>query len=203
VMQFPQKRSEDRKVGFHTARYNDITASAIRNIIPNVIPANCSTYMAKRERILKRVKNSGIKALKWLSEMIEDLSEQVNSMVTRHGLGTVGFLQALTTEQRKELFGAVFDQYPLWLVTQFRQHEKRSVDFTQIWSPVDSPDRQRLRSYYRLMFVEMGEITHQVRIVKGCDKPANDELRNAWKRFPSYGAVSQLNLGTPVDLPLN
>ncbi|KAE9371324.1 hypothetical protein N431DRAFT_467513 [Stipitochalara longipes BDJ] len=181
------------KVDFHTARYNNITASDIRDLIPTYIQPHDKVYL-KRKRFIESRSNSHVtQSLHWLYRAVKKIAKSTDACINRCGWETKDFFKELTDEQRMEVLGAVFDQYPLWLVTQLCEREAKSVDFKQIWSLIDSPDRVALRSYYRLLFVGMADATYQIHFL-GALGGDTKELKKAWQEFPSCAAVKELKL---------
>jgi hypothetical protein len=189
------------KVDFYTSRYNGITTSDIRNLIPKFIPSDDKVYLQRTRFIEGRASAHAKHSLAWLYRAVKNITKTIDACMDSCGWEPKKFFGELTDEQRIAVLGAVVDQYPLWLVTQFRDREAVSVDFKQIWSPVDSIDRVALRSYYRLMFVGMADATYQFHFL-GALGGNTEELKKAWREFPTCAAVEALELGGPESLPL-
>jgi hypothetical protein len=193
------------KVDFHSARYNNLTTNDICRLIPSYIPSHDKVYLKRKRFIEGRFGAHMTHSLLWLFRAVKKIIKGTDACMDSCGWDTEGFFADLAVEQRKTILGAIFDQYPLWLLTQFRKREAASVDFKQLWSSVDSDgsDRVALRGFYRLMFVEMGEATYKMRVVRGMNEKS-DEVRRAkaWKEFAGCEAVQALNLGGAESLPI-
>jgi hypothetical protein len=138
------------------ARFNDISDISICLIIAEEHAPLSSKWHEKKSVIRDQIDKSRYQALIWLTEAVEKIENNVNKLPREK------IFHLLGEAQRKEIYSAVFDQYPIWLMSRFHSMKAKTVKFRQIFQSVDSPDRIKYRQFYRYMFVDLSEDTYRI-----------------------------------------
>jgi hypothetical protein len=191
-------RQIDRKLSCFLARHNFISPSAINSILPPSYAHGTAVWTERRKRIVRNACESKLHSLHFLHDSLIKISDAFNAIAGGN------FFDGLVSEQRKSIYCAVFDQYPIWLMKQFRKKEARHVSFELIWQSVDSPDRLAYRSFYRGMFEHMMEETFRFRVepnLLSIDEQKK-EVQAAWAEFPMRAEVVALDLGGVEMVPM-
>jgi hypothetical protein len=127
---------------FHTARFNYISEESVRDILPNRYEESSNIYYINRFKIFRWCATSQYRSATWIRKAVEQIIERV---------GGHGFWEALTKNQRQELSGSIYSQYPLWALLNLHSHESKSVGFASIYSGV-SADRKKFKYSIRIRY---------------------------------------------------
>jgi hypothetical protein len=101
-----------KRLYFFSARYNQNRERSFCEVIPKSPREKVDPlYDSKKDRLKKLAKNKLKKSLNKIPEATMKIIES-----SEEELCEAGFFSTLTTEERKAIFVAVFDQYPLWVV---------------------------------------------------------------------------------------
>ena len=114
------------------------------------------------------------------------------------------FWSPLSSEQRRDIWGACWAQYPLYSATSFRDFESGKVDFGAI-SSGSSPERTGFKLYFKTLWLEVADATFMLR-VDVRDDAVSASVRSAqvfklWRSVPTSDAINGLKLGEAEDLP--
>ena len=177
---------------FFTARYNGFDDSVFTQVIPYA--EHALEFGKQRAHLRTFGEESSRQALAFILEATKAIIRAVDD------LGGHGMFANLAEAQRTEIFGVVFDQYPLWLVKmKFRRQEAVVVDFCQIFAGKDS-EREKFQLFFRHMFVDMCEGAYIIH-VREAKENAEEIMKIVWSGFPNLSHVQGLGLGDQYDFP--
>jgi hypothetical protein len=177
---------------FFTARYNGHDDLQFSQVIP--FPEGSIEFGKQKKHLQARREESSREALGFILQATNAIIGTVEEM------GAKGLFANLSQTQRKDIFGAVFDQYPLWLVKmKFRKQEAVAVDFCQIFAGKDS-DREKFQLFFRHMFVDMCESTY-ITHVREARSDAEEAMKLIWAGFAFSSYVEALGLGDQYEFP--
>ena len=123
------------------------------------------------------------------------------ALIIKSAPGGNDFLSSLHHTERRRIFKAVYDQYPLWLVMKFKREEAQYVDFGQMLVG-DGPMRANYRAWFRGMFAYMAEVLYVGKFRVGAQhKNFVDMVKDAWRDHAPGGDYWQDRIGNQYDMP--
>ncbi|KAJ5042321.1 uncharacterized protein L3040_004873 [Drepanopeziza brunnea f. sp. 'multigermtubi'] len=187
------------KTLLHVARTNQISPATTRALIPvsHLSPA----YAAQAQEVARLASACFRSALDYARVALRQITSAVDAVCG------AGFFTGLGRRDRMAVLGAVFDQFPVFLLARFRARESAVVDFEAIFAAKgtghrDRVARRRLATFYRYGWIRFCEkLVVDERSAGGGDGGDFEETRRAWLEIDKRGLVWELELGGVYDLP--
>ncbi|KAF4631996.1 hypothetical protein G7Y89_g6137 [Cudoniella acicularis] len=187
---------------FYIASETQATKTAIRSVVPtNLYPPSSKEFSKVREGLIELATKAEEASIEYLVKALESINKALRS-----DYGS-SFLLRLSRDQRRKLFGQVYEQFPIFTLKSWRSLESRSVYFADIYSRKWCADRVKYRRYFKTQFLDMLEITYLFRILLpsnvllGNGPTGNDVVFALWKSFPSHPKLKKLSDFEPYYLP--
>ncbi|KAI9052997.1 hypothetical protein LZ554_003267 [Drepanopeziza brunnea f. sp. 'monogermtubi'] len=193
------------KTLLHVARTNHISRATTRALIPSAISSLSPAYAAQAQEVARLASACFRSALDYARVALSQIATAVDAVCG------AGFFAGLGRGDRMAVLGAVFDQFPVFLLSRFRARESAVVDFEAIFAAKgtgrrDRAARRRLATFYRYGWVRFCEMLveeeEEERSAGGGDGGDFEETRRgAWLGIDKRGVVRGLELGGVYDLP--
>lgn len=116
---------------------------------------------------------------------------------TIEAMGGMGVFENATSEERQNVWRALFEREPFRMAKASMPAFHLSVDVRGIYHTKD-PRAQKWRRYIKTCFVWMAEDTFTYRFARNDDEAAFSN----WKKMPTRRVISDLDLGDTFDVPV-
>jgi len=202
-MQAHQHKLHNSLILFHLAVTNCVTEEAVRAVVPDKLyPNNSDAYGTIHLWMFSIGRQSQYQACAWLLEAVNLIIKSVESYTGP------SWFYTLVSEERCEIWAAVWDQHSLFTLTKFRKRESGAVYFPQLYARFNCPQRSKFRSFFRTMFIEMAEMTYVFRVLPLISRLTRDNkygksiVFRLWKSYPQQEKITKAcGLLEPYDLP--
>ncbi|PBP21534.1 hypothetical protein BUE80_DR007428 [Diplocarpon rosae] len=183
------------KTLLYLARTNTISPVAARAIIPTHILQGSTQYRDQQEEITRLATACYEDTFRYAHAAVSKIAAAVDEACG------ADFFHHLEPREMSTVLGVVFDQYPVFLMSQFRARESQAVDFAAIFgrgvSRKDRLEREKLASFYRYGFVHFCIIIQR----DMCSESLHISAEATWRYVGQKGLVKGVQLGGAFDLP--
>ncbi|KAH6723047.1 hypothetical protein BKA61DRAFT_727005 [Leptodontidium sp. MPI-SDFR-AT-0119] len=186
------------KTLFHVARTNFLSTSVIRSIIPSNIAINTWEYAHQCDTIKMIQEDCYESAFRFVEWAVTKIEEEVNVVCGPR------YFAGLDRKDRYKLFGAVFRQYPAWVMSHYRESESKYVNFREIFGGAirrrDLALKKKWRAFYEYGFVLFCDKVFLWQQGGGGDI-LEGVVKEAWLWMDRRERVQVLGVGGAFDLP--
>ncbi|CAG8950358.1 hypothetical protein HYFRA_00006851 [Hymenoscyphus fraxineus] len=171
---------------FHIARHHCFTVGHVTGIAwqyPELFDSD--ETCTKIHRTLNAQVNDYMRAsLDFLKEFVTRVIEKCEEVAG------AGFWANCSSAQQREIFGRIYGNNPMYLLTRLHRGESKVVAFTELFVS-DSPERVKWRRFFRQKFINMACMVSKTREA--------DQLR-CWFSWPESNSL-ELGSENPFALP--